>query len=79
MRLLNKKGFSIITLFFWVISFILIWSLFVAKILNEWGQQAIINGGLSGVEAFFFANLNYIIGLVFLISILAISLWGTNQ
>lgn len=76
---MNKKGFSIITLLFWVISFILVWALFIGKIINEWGQQAILTNSLTGIEAFFYANLNFVIAIVFLISILAIGLWGTNN
>jgi len=79
MALMNKKGIGIITLFFWVISFMLVWSLLIGKMLSEWGQQAIISNNLTGIEAFFYANLNFVVGIVFLIAILAISLWGTNQ
>lgn len=75
----NKSGFSVITLIFWVIGFIIIWALFVAKLLNDWGQAAIANNSLTGIEAFFYANLNFVIGIVFLIAILAIGLWGTGE
>lgn len=75
----NKKGFSIITIIFWVIGFILVWALFIGKILSDWGQQAITTNNLTGIEAFFYGNLNFVIMIVFLIAILAISLWGTGQ
>lgn len=79
MRLINKKGFSIITLIFWIIGFLLVWILFVGRILNEWGQQAIIGGELTGIEAFFFGNLNFVVGIVFLIAVMFIALYGGGQ
>jgi len=79
MALMNKKGIGVITLIFWVIMFILVWALFIGKMLNEWGQQAIINSSLTGIEAFFYGNLNFVVGIVFIISIFAISLWGVSD
>jgi len=79
MALMNKKGIGVITLIFWVISFVLVWSLFIGKMLNEWGQQAIITNSLTGIEAFFYGNLNFVVAIVFLIAILAMALWGGSQ
>lgn len=76
---MNKKGLSIITLVFWVITFVLVWALFIGKLLNEWGQQAVITGGFTGIEAFFYSNLNFVVGIVFLIAILSIALFGGGQ
>jgi hypothetical protein len=40
---------------------VFIWFVFLAGVLTTAGQDAITNGGLTGIEAFFYANLNLII------------------
>lgn len=66
---MNNKAQSIITLFFWVLVFIIVFALFAGKWLNDTGEQAISVAGLTGFEAFVFANLNVfiIIALIFFI------------
>lgn len=58
---MNKRGLSIFTMFIWLILIVFIWFVFLAGVLTTAGQDAITNGGLTGIEAFFYANLNLII------------------
>jgi hypothetical protein len=69
----NKKGQTIITVIFMAIVFLFVWIMFAGKELGRWGQQAIIMGNLTGVEAFGFANLNLIVGFAFLIFIVVMA------
>lgn len=61
---------------FFTFVFILFWALFIAKQLSYWGQRAVIDNGLTGVEAFFYSNINLLIGIVLLIFILAVGYYG---
>lgn len=58
---MNKRGLSIFTMFIWLMLIVFIWFVFLAGVLTTAGQDAITNGGLTGIEAFFYANLNLII------------------
>lgn len=73
----NKKG-SKITIIFYSLIFIIIWALFIAGQLSTWGHVAVINGGYTGIEAFFYENLNLFVGVMFFIFILAISIYGSD-
>jgi len=57
---MNKKG-QALTVIFFVLMFIILWVLFFAEQLTYWGQVTILNGGLTGFEAFFFSNINIVI------------------
>ena len=56
---MNKKaqGGPIAFIFF-VLVFIVLWFVWIGSWLADVGTQAIIDGGLTGFEAFFYANLN---------------------
>ena len=64
----NNRGQTIITFFFILVAFIVVWAGFLAKWLNIVGEQA-IQSGATGLEAWAYANLNLfvLIGLVLLI------------
>ena len=68
-----KKGFGRITIIFWVLTFIIFWALAFAPIISTQGHLIVVNGGLSGVEAFGFDNLNLIIGIVLFAFIMFLS------
>ena len=63
----NRKGQTILTVIFMSIVFLFVWIMFAGRELSRWGQQAILNGNLTGVEAFGFANLNLLVGVAFLV------------
>jgi hypothetical protein len=74
-----KKGFSKISIVFYSLIFIIIWALFIAGQLSTWGHTAVVNGSLSGFEAFFFENLNLLVGVIFFVFILAVGYYGGGQ
>ena len=51
---------------FLVIVFIILWFVWLGQWVSEQGQKAIIEGELTGIVAFFYANLNLwiLIGLI---------------
>lgn len=68
---MNNKGQSVITIFFWVIVFLIGFGMFFSRVINETSQQAIESGSVTGFEAFVFANLTVFIIIALLIFILA--------
>ena len=68
---MNNKGYTQLTVLFVTVMFLILWPLFFATQLTYWGLVAINNGGLTGVEAFFYSNLNLLVGSVFLLFIMA--------
>lgn len=69
---MNNKGLSIFTLFFWIVIIIIIWFTFLGSLLNQAGETAVSNGNLTGIEAFFYSNLNlFIIAIPVFLFILA--------
>ncbi len=56
---MNKKAYAgPIAYIFTVLVFIFIWFVWIGKWLVQVGENAIANNGLTGIEAFFYANLN---------------------
>lgn len=68
----TKKGITKISIVFFSLVFIILWALFFAGQLSTWGNVAVINGGYTGIEALFYENLNAVVGVIFLISIIAL-------
>ena len=64
---MNKKAQAgPIGFIFMVLVFMILWFVWIGRWLIDVGQQAIIDGSLTGIEAFFYANLNLwvMLGLV---------------
>lgn len=79
MALNNKKG-QIIGFFFAVIIFIAIWAFWLGAWLQDYGEYAIQKNSLTGMEAFFMANLNLFLFFAMLIMIfLALYLGGVSN
>lgn len=56
---MNKKAQEgPIAFIFLLFAFIIFWFVWLGKFLVDMGQLAIINGNMTGIEAFFYANLN---------------------
>lgn len=62
----NRKG-QLYNLFFWILLFIIFWSLFFGQFFNEWGQRAILNNNMVGIEALLMGNFNLFIGICLLL------------
>jgi hypothetical protein len=62
----NKAQAGPIGFIFFVIVFVILWFVWIGHWLSDVGSQAIIDGSLTGIEAFFYANLNLwvMIGLI---------------
>jgi len=68
MKLINKnrKG-QLYTLFFWILIFVIFWALFFGQFFSEWGNRAITDNNMVGIEAFLWGNLNLFIGISLLL------------
>jgi len=62
----DRKG-QLYTLFFWIITFVIVWAIFFGQFFSEWGQRAITNNHMVGIEAFLWGNLNLFIGVALLL------------
>lgn len=77
---MNTKGqAALLGFIFSLITFFIIWAIWLGGILNEWGAKMIEDNGLTGIEAFMAGNLNLWVGLGLFITILWILYAGGNQ
>jgi hypothetical protein len=67
----GRKAQSTITIIFIVLTFIIGWIFFLGDFLSYWGGQTVIINNLTGFEAFFYNNLNLLIGIGLLLFTLA--------
>lgn len=68
---MNKKAYAGPVAFIFVaFVFILIWFVWIGGWLSDVGGRAIIDGQLTGIEAFFYANLNLWVLLGFILGII---------
>ena len=74
---MKRKGQTPITVVFWVVTFTVVWFLFLGGFLNSQIKYAIDANALTGAEAFILANFNLIIYVVMLIFI-AVALYITG-
>jgi hypothetical protein len=72
-----KKGQGLIGFVFFIIVFIFIWAIFLSKWLSEVGN-ILIAGGATGILAFIYANLNFLV-LIGLILLIIIGMMSTTQ
>jgi len=56
--------------------FLIIWFVWLGGWVGSVGATAVSENGLTGVEAFFFENLNFIITLIMILGMLAWSYFG---
>lgn len=68
---MNKKAqVGIIGFIFMVLVFIILWFIWIGGWLVSVGQQAIVDGSLTGFEAFFYANLNLFVLVALMLCII---------
>ena len=76
---MNKKAQAgPIGFIFFLLVFIILWFVWIGEWISNVGQQAIIDGSLTGVEAFFYANLNTWVLISLLLGTLGFMYWFTH-
>lgn len=75
----DKRGQSQITIFFWLLTFYILFFLFLGGWLNTWGHNTVTLNSLTGFEAFFFDNIVMVPILVSIIFVLAYSYIGGSR
>ena len=76
---MNKKAFTTpIGFFFVVLIFVFIWAFFLTKLYGVVYESAVI-GGATGLELFFYANMNLWTFIGLFISVLAYGYFGGNS
>ena len=63
---------------FMLIVFITLWFVWIGSWLSDVGSQAIIDGSLTGAEAFFFANLNLWVFMGLILGTIGYMWWSSN-
>jgi len=77
---MNKKGqFAIIGYFLILLVFIVIWVSGLSGLIQFWGSNYVLTQNVTGFEAFFYTNLNFLIGGVMMLSLLAVAYFGGSQ
>jgi hypothetical protein len=77
---MSKKGETgIIAVIFLVIVFVILWALWLGSWIAQVGQDTITKLSLTGVEAFFFANLNLMVFIGLVLGIMAYMWFGGGR
>jgi len=63
----GKKGQTVLTVFFALVAFWIVWIFFLAPFINLIVAQAIESGNITGFSAWVLSNLNLIIGFCSLV------------
>ena len=76
---MNKKAQAgPIGFVFLLLVFILMWFMWIGSWIADVGQQAIIDGSLTGLEAFFYANLNVWVWLGLILGTMGYMYYGSG-
>ena len=75
---MDKKGIGKINIIFFSLVFLILWALFFGEQVSYWGHLVVVNGSLTGIEAFLYDNINLILAVVFFIFIIAVGMRGEN-
>jgi len=59
--------------------FIVNWFVWLGSFMTTVGQNIVTDNALTGVEAFFFSNLNFVILICMILGIMGISYFGFRQ
>lgn len=73
--IMNKKG-GIVSFVFLLIMFNIIWFIWLGGWLTEVGEIAILTNSYTGLYAFFYSNLNLLLGISQVLGILVFSIVG---
>ena len=75
---MNKKA-GVIGFAIYLFMFIIFWIFFLSKLMTLAGTEYIRNNGATGLEAFFYANLNLWVLVGIVLSVLAYGVLGGDQ
>jgi hypothetical protein len=70
---------GLVRVFFLLITFLLIWAIWLGRFLNEWVADFLSKNYVSGIEAFLWGNINLWIGLMMFIGVLIYVYSGAYQ
>lgn len=73
---MNKKGAGVIGFIALILVFNIIWFVWLGSYVAQAGQLAVINGNLTGVEAFFYSNLNMVIFIADILGVMGFLYFG---
>lgn len=65
----NNKKANVFGAAVFVIFFLAVWAFWLGPYVQDQGQANVASNGLTGIEAFFWLNLNFVIAIIFLIAI----------
>lgn len=75
----NRGQVGAIGAIFLFIFFIIIWFVWLAGWVAEVGEYAVTSNGLTGIEAFFFSNLNLVIFVCMILGMMGFVYLATPQ
>ena len=75
----NKRGTGPIGAILLFLFFIIIWFVWLGGFVAQVGQDMVTSNGLTGVEAFFIANLNVWIMIAIILGTMAFMYFGSQQ
>ena len=72
----NKKAVGPIGAIMLFLVFLVMWFVWLGAWVNTVGAMVVTTNGLTGIEAFFFENLNFVIFICMLLGMLGWMYWG---
>ena len=75
----RAEGGGPVAIVFLVIVFIINWAIWLGTWLNDVGQMNVVDNNLSGVEAFFFSNLNLFVFIALILGLMAYLYLGSGN
>lgn len=75
----GKRAVGAIGAVFLFIVFIVMWFIWLGKWISTVGQLAVTTNSLTGVEAFFFMNLNFVVFICMLLGMLGFMYFGASN
>ena len=73
---MNKKGVGIIGAIMLFIVFLIMYFVWLGKFLGEIGNALIVENGITGIEAFFLANLNLTVFVIMILGMMGFAYFG---
>lgn len=67
----RKSQVGVIGVIFLLLVFIILWFIWLGGWISDVGQEIIVSNSMTGVEAFFFANLNLVILVALILGMMA--------
>lgn len=75
----SKKAFGPIGFIFLVLVFVIVWFVWLGGAVGDWGHYIVLTNNYTGLEAFFYENLNMWIFITLILGIMGFFYFGGGE